>query len=54
MDTVPNAWIRELCRIVKEVEENVLCWFGHIGRMENDRLARRVYVGEYVDSCLLG
>ena len=49
MDNVPNARIRELCRVMKRVaeriEEDVLRWFGHVKRMENDRNAKRVYVG---------
>ena len=49
MDKVPNARIRELCGATKEVEERVdegvLRWLGHVERMENDRIAMRVYVG---------
>ena len=26
-------------------DEGVLWWFGHVERMENDRIAKRVYVG---------
>ena len=43
MDRVTNAWIREVCRVM---EECVLQWFGHVERMENDRITKRVYVGE--------
>ena len=50
---MPNAWIRELCGVVKRVieridssVENVFRWFGHIERMENDRIPKRVYMGE--------
>ena len=50
MDRVPNAWIRELCGVVKRVDEKidkcVLHWFGHIKRMNKDRIAKRVYRGE--------
>ena len=28
--------------------------FGHVERMERDRIARRVYVGEYAGICLVG
>ena len=49
MDTVPNARIKELCgvmkRVDKKIDESVLRWFGPVGRMENDRIAMRVYVG---------
>ena len=44
MDRVLNARIRELCRVAKGVDESVLCWFGHIERMENGRITKRVYV----------
>ena len=50
MDKIPNAWIRELCIVKKGLEESidegVLQWFGHVKRMENDRIAKRVYAGE--------
>ena len=42
MDRVANAWIRELCGVEKGVDEGVLWWFGHVERMENDRIAKRV------------
>ena len=49
MDKVLNAWIRELCGVTKamdeRIDEGVLRWFGHVERMENDRIAKRVYVG---------
>ena len=49
MDKVSNAWIRQLCGITKGVDEkidkSVLRWFGHVERMENDRITKRVYVG---------
>ena len=44
MDRVPNARIRELCGVTKGVDERigegVLRWFGHMERMENDRIAK--------------
>ena len=40
----------ELCKVAKGIDESVLHWFGYIKRMENDRIAKRVYVG----SCLIG
>ena len=34
MDRVPNAWIRELCRVKKildeRTDESVLQWFSHV------------------------
>ena len=51
---VLNARIRELCGLIKEVDEridvSVLQWFGHVERMENDRFAKRIYVGECAGS----
>ena len=39
MDRVPNARIRKLCRVAEgmneKIEDSVLCWFGHIERMED-------------------
>ena len=47
MDRVPNARIRELCGvrngIDEKIDERVLRWFGHVERMEKDRIAKRVY-----------
>ena len=43
IDKVPNARIRQLCGVTKDVDEKidegVLRWFGHMKRMENDRTA---------------
>ena len=38
----------------KKIYESVLGWFDYIKRMENERIAKRVYVGESVGSRLLG
>ena len=58
IDRVPNARIRKLCGVMKEVDERidegVLRWFGHLKRMENDRVAKRVYVGECTGSRFVG
>ena len=48
MDRIPNAWIREFCGVEKKVDESVFRWFGHTERMENDRIVKRVYVGDFV------
>ena len=54
MDRVPNARIRELCGVTKgmdrRIDEGILRWFGHVEKMENDRIAKRVYAGACVDS----
>ena len=48
MDRVPNAVIRKLCGVTKgvdeRIDEGVLRWFGNVERMENDRIAKRVYI----------
>ena len=58
MDRVPNARIRKLCGMKKgldeRIDESVLRWFGRVKMMEGDRNARRVYVGEYAGSHLVG
>ena len=50
--------IRELCGVTKGVDERIdevmLWWFGHIERMENDSIAKRVYVGECAGSRSVG
>ena len=49
IDKVPNAQIMELCGVTKwvyvRIDEIVLRWFGHVERMENDRISNRAYVG---------
>ena len=44
MNRVPNARIRELCRVKKgldeRIDEDVLRWFGYVERMERDRIAK--------------
>ena len=49
MDEVPNVWIRQLWGLTKSVDkkigEGVLRWFGHVERIEDDRIVKRVYVG---------
>ena len=54
MDRVPNAWIRELCGVAKGANEKIYesapRWFSHIERMENDRIPKKMYVGESVSS----
>ena len=58
MDKVPNAQIREWCGMVKGVdernEEDVLHWLSHVERIENDRIAKRLYAGEFEGSSSAG
>ena len=46
MDRVLNTRIRELCEVRKgldkRVDEDVLCWFGHVERMEMDKSLREL------------
>ena len=48
MDRVPNARIRELCRMKKGLDERsdegLLRWFGHVERMESNRITKKVYI----------
>ena len=41
-------------RVDERMDEGALCRFGHVERMENDRMAKGVCVGECADSCLVG
>ena len=39
---------------MKRIGEGVFQWFGHGERLENDRIAKRVYVGEWAGSHSVG
>ena len=58
MDRVSNAGIRELCGVTKGVDEmideGVPRWFGHVERMENNKMAKRVFVGDCACSRSVG
>ena len=58
MDRIPNSRIKELCRAKKDlgerINEGVIRLFGHAERVEDDRFAKRVYVGEYSGSRSVG
>ena len=58
MDKVPNVRKRELCEVTKgvdgRIDDSVLRCFGHVERMENDKIAKRVNVGEYTGSRSVG
>ena len=34
----------------ERIDEAVLQWLGHVERMENDRIAKKIYVGECAGS----
>ena len=38
----------------ERIDEGVLLWFGPVKRMESDRIAKRVYVGECAASRSMG
>ena len=38
----------------ERINESVLRWFDHVEMMENDRVAKRVYVGECANSHSVG
>ena len=38
----------------KKIDEGVLQWLGHVERMKNDRITKRVYVGECAGSRSVG
>ena len=38
----------------ERIDEGVLQWFGHVERMENDRIAKRVYVAVWDGSSSVG
>ena len=58
IDKVLNARIRKLYGVMKgldlSIDEVVLWWFGNMERIENDRIANRVYVGKCPGSRSVG
>ena len=58
MDRVPKTRIGGLCGVTKgvdeRIDEGVLRWFGHVERMEINRIARKVYVRECAGSPSMG
>ena len=50
MDRVRNTEIRERCgdrkSVLERADEGVLKWFGHLERMNEDRLVKKVYTSE--------
>jgi len=49
-DRVKKVMVGEWCgwdkRIISKFEQGILRWYGHVLRMDGDRLARRVFVDE--------
>ena len=58
MDKIPNTGIKEFCAVTKRVDgridEYVLWGFVYVEKMENDRIAKRIYIGECADSYSVG
>ena len=58
MDIVPKAQIRELCSVKKglgeRTDEGGLRLFGHVERVERDKISKRVYVVECAGSRSVG
>ena len=55
MNKVPNTRVRQLCGVMKgvdeKIDEGIIRWFVHVERTANDnRIAKRVYVGECAGS----
>ena len=50
IDKMWNEHIRELCGVKngvnEKIAESVLRWFGHLERMDGNRLVKRMYNGE--------
>ena len=50
IDRVPNVEIRRMCgknvSVSQRMDQGVLRWFGHVERMGNERLVKRVYDSE--------
>ena len=38
----------------ERMDEGVLRWFGHVERMESERIDKRVYIGEYAGDRSVG
>merc|ERR1712002_1337670 len=50
IDMVPNVRIREICGknvgVSERMDQGILRWFGHVERIRNERLVKRVYDSE--------
>ena len=38
----------------ERINEGLLQWYGHVERMEKDRIVRKVHAGECAGSCSVG
>ena len=38
----------------ERIDEGAFRWFSHVERIENDRIAKRVYLNEFAGSCSVG
>ena len=58
MDKALNVHIRELCGerngMDERINKSILRWFGHTEKIENDRMAKSVYVGKRAGNGLVG
>ena len=58
IDRMRNERIRELCNVRKGVDEiideNVLRWYGHVERMDDERIVRKVFKSECVGVRAIG
>src|SRR5678815_3266590 len=58
IDKMKNERIRELCGVKKGVNERIsestLRWFGHVERIDDSRLVKRIFSGEYAGSRPVG
>ena len=58
MDKVPDARIKQFYGVTKgvdkKIDEGVIRWFIHIERMDDNRNAKRVHVGECAGSSSVG
>ena len=50
MDRIRNVDIRTRCgskmSLMDRADQSMLKWFGHMERMENDRMTKRIYIAE--------
>ena len=50
--------IKEVCRVTKgmeeRIDEGIVRWFGHVERMQNDKIDKRAYIGKCAGSHSVG